>query len=179
MFLCYFKLNMSSSSADDSTVPGQGSPNSTDAQMFAWAGDNGMDLKRAYDELLAKNKEYEAAEQKRKKRKQKVSEKGEDFKPLAEIKTEDRLTEQHEFGLGRLARLKVWPIMKYYTNPYRADLLNMTYKALGMESLPNKERYADHIVFVADKKLTTHTHNCVGYLKRRVCGDDDSGGKLV
>jgi hypothetical protein len=165
-----------SSTTDDSTDTD--SPNSTQAQMYSFPGDNGVDLKRAYEELLAKNKIYEEAEQKRKRRKSKVGIKGDDFKNLDGIKTEARLNESQECALGQMARIKVWPDMKYYVRAYKDDLLKMAYKALGMETKPDRGRYADHILYFTNKKLTNHTHNCVGYIKRKVCGEDDFGGKL-
>jgi hypothetical protein len=168
-----------SSSADNSTTASDSDgPSYTQAQMFAWPGDSGADLKRAYDELLAQNKKYEAADRKRQKRKPKIGYKGENFKSLDVIKAENRLSESQECALGKMTRLKAWPDMKYYVAPYKEDLLNMAYKTLGMETKPDKERYADHILYFANKKLTIHTHNCVGYIKRKVYETDESGSKF-
>lgn len=149
----------------------------TDRQYHSYVGDGGHDLKRAYEEILEENQRLREAEERRKRRRPKRSDKGIEYKTLDGIKECDRLNEHQECAIGKMTRMKVWPDMKYYIVHYRKDLLEMSYMSLGIKSDMDKEKYADHIVFNVDKKLQTHTHNNVGYIKRQVCNGGEDGGK--
>lgn len=159
--------------SDASITESEGMPN---GQIHTFVGDGGHDLKRDYEAMLAENIQLRAENERRKKRKSKKNEKGNEFKKLESIPTENRLTETQECALGKMTRYKVWPDMKYYIGPYRGDLLEMSYVSLGIKTKNDQERYADHIICYVDKKLSTHTHNCVGYIKRKVCGGGENGG---
>jgi hypothetical protein len=163
--------------ADNTTC--RGGEGMTDNQMHSYVNDGGHDLKRAYDDMVAENQRFRAAEEKRKKRKRKNNNKGEDFKKLEIIKEENRLNDGQECAIGKMTRMKVWPDMKYYIAHYRKDLLEMSYVSIGMKIPEDREKYADHIIYYVDKKLTTHTHNCVGYIKRKVWDGGENAGTLI
>ena len=157
----------------------------TDSQMHSFPGDGGHNLKRyyeetrPYEELLAELHVYRDREEKRKKRKQKKNEKGIDFKKLDNIPTENRLDDDGDTRLGKMVRSEVWPQMKYYTAYQKEDLLCGANSVLGLKQQGDKDKYADYIVAYVDKKLITHTHNCVGYLKRKIMEGGKNGGKKM
>lgn len=150
----------------------------TDSQMNSWPGDGGhVVTKRAYIEMMEKLQAYEKKEAKRKKRKQKNTEKGADFKRLEDIPIENRVDEDGQERLGRYVREELWPTMKYYQSVFKEDMLKFAYEALGYKLKAEQDRYADHIVWFVDNRLNQHTHNCVGYIKRKVMEGGTDGGK--
>jgi hypothetical protein len=140
-------------------------------------GDN--DLKRKLEEVMAENKRYKAAEDKRKKRTPKKSDKGLLFNKIEDIPKEKRLDEQKTYPLAKLTRRRVWADMKYYVKCYERDLLDMSNVTLGIHTEKDKTRFKVHILLYIDKTLTTHRHNVLGYIKRVVCGGSGQDGRKL
>jgi len=138
--------------------------------------------KRAMEDMMAMQTRlaaYDEAERKRKKRKQKATDKGEDFKKIDGIPKDACLDDSAQERLGTMVREDTWPGMKYYT-PYRKnEVLEMAYEALGMNNRIDKHKYDDFIIWFVDNRLTTHTHNCIGYLKKKVMNGGGTEGKVL
>jgi hypothetical protein len=150
---------------------------SRDGRMNMYGNEGDSDLKRKLEEVLAENKRYKAAEDKRKKRKPKKSEKGLLFKRIEDIPKEKRMDEQKTYRLAKLTRTRVWADMKYYAKCYERDLLELSNPTLGIHTENDRTRFKDHILLYIDKTLTTHRHNVLGYIKRVVCGDNGQNGR--
>jgi hypothetical protein len=166
-------VTMDTNDDDDSEVTSY----VTDSQMHSKPGDGGHDMKRKYDELLIEIAKLRKAEEKRKKRKPKRSDKGESFKRLCNIPIESQVTETTAYVIAKMTRKILWRNMKYFNEFYKDDCLQMSFKRLGYTQDKDREKYADHVIFYIDQKLTTCRNNTIYILKKLVMENTD-GGKL-
>jgi hypothetical protein len=145
------------------------------SQMFSFAGDGGLDVKRKYEEDMIELEEYRKAERKRKKRKQKQSEKGSSFKRLSLIPVEGKLSEDRTYLIGKMTRQILWRNVKYFSEIYRNDCLRQTLPKLGLNTEQDRETFSDHVIFYIDQKLTTCRNNAI-YVLKKMFFEDKKGG---
>lgn len=133
-------------------------------------------LKRKHEELLLQVEKYKAAEQKRKKRRSKMSDKGA-LKRLCHISKDGRLDESSTYLIGKMTRKVLWKTMKYYNEAFKDDCLQGFFKRFGLlEDKEKQDLFADHILFHVDKAVTTVRNNAIYSMKKLVM-KDHAGGK--
>jgi hypothetical protein len=160
------KVNSTNMSDDESDLTG--------SQMNEAAPNDVRHLKRQLEEMEKENRRLKQLSEKRQRRAPKKTVKGENFKPLSDIKQEDRLSESQMYVVAKSIRTTLFRNVKYLVDVYRDGALQHAFRHLNLDD-NNKKKYTDYIVNYTEMKITIIRNNVIHALKKQVLGLDGAG----